>query len=439
MLYDAPIDDDPRRHYTAACEEKEAIKVLIVDDSLTIRSELRKHLDRLEKVTVLETSTLAETRALLDGQRHSLFCAILDLTLADASRGEIVDLVRSYGVPVIVLTASMSQEIRRAVLETRVIDYMFKNGKNAIKEVAYLVEQLRQNQTMKVMIVDDSITFRQHLAGMLAQYRYPILLATNGREALTLLEQHPETALVLTDYHMPEMDGLGLVRGIRRRYRREELAIIALSQAHEKELSATLLKAGANDFLNKDFQTEELYCRVVQNTNMVRFVRQLRDLINLDYLTRLYNRRYLFQVAKLLHAESSVRPGVLALAMVDADYFKRINDGFGHSAGDEALKHIATLLRRAFPRTDIIARYGGEEFVCVVTVDRPEDAWYRFDKLREKIANTPLSFEGATIRMTVSIGLTTVLGSSLAEMIACADRAVYRAKAEGRNRVVLEP
>jgi diguanylate cyclase (GGDEF)-like protein len=274
---------------------------------------------------------------------------------------------------------------------------------------------------------------------MLAQYRYPILLATNGREALTLLEQHPDTALVLTDYHMPEMDGLGLVRGIRRRYRREELAIIALSQAHEKELSATMLKAGANDFLNKDFQAEELYCRLVQNTNMVHFVRQLRDLINLDYLTRLYNRRYLFQVANLLHAEASARPGVLALAMVDADYFKRINDSFGHSAGDEALKHIATLLRRTFQHTDIIARYGGEEFVCVVTADRPEDAWHRFDKLREDIATTPLSFEGATIRMTVSIGLTTVLGNSLTEMIACADRAVYRAKAEGRNRVVLEP
>lgn len=414
---------------------EDPINVLLVEDSRTVRMQLRQHIELLEQVTLIEAGSLAEARAILETQASELFCAILDLTLPDASGLDTVEAVRPYGVPIIVLTGSVDPELRQAVLDLRVIDYMFKHGAAAIEEVAYLIGRLRQNQTMKVMVVDDSTTFRLHVSRMLAQYRFPILTANNGEEAVELLRQNPDIALILTDCHMPKMDGLELVRQIRRTHRREDLAIIAMSDDRHPELSAAMLKAGANDYLNKKFQGEEFYCRVVQNTNMVRFVRELRDMSNRDYLTRLHNRRYLFEAGTGLFAQARTENRQLAVAMVDADHFKKINDRYGHGAGDEALKKIAEALRRSFPRTDIIARYGGEEFVCVVDITDNVAATC-FEHLRQAIEAIDLVWEGTRLPITASIGITTTMAPSFAAMIERADEALYRAKSDGRNRVV---
>lgn len=422
---------------SGSLRDHDGITVLLVEDSRTVRTQLRQYIGLLDNVALVEVATLREARDILERREFPLFCAVLDLTLPDASGIDIVDLVRGYGVPVIVLTGSADPALRQAVVDHKVIDYMFKSGAAAIEDVAYLIGRLRQNQSMKVMVVDDSATFRHYVAGLLAQYRFPIIEATNGREALERLEQHPDTAVVLTDYHMPEMNGLEMIRRMRRRYRREDLAIIAMSDSHHPELSAAMLKAGANDYLNKKFQSEEFYCRLVQNSNMVQYVRDLRDMANRDYLTRLHNRRHLFHAGGRLHAEAVAAARHLALAVVDADHFKRINDQYGHDAGDEALKRIAAVLRRAFSSPDIAARYGGEEFVCITRIEDPDQAAAHFDGLRTAIAAIELEWQGARIPLTASIGVTTVMGASLESMIERADQALYRAKAEGRNRVVV--
>ena len=412
------------------------INVLLVEDSRTVRTQLRHYLGMLDNVTVLEAGTLAEARVILEARSHDLFCAILDLTLPDASGLDTVESVRAYEVPIIVLTGSADSFLRQAVLDMRVIDYMFKNGSAAIEDVAYLIGRLRQNRAMKVLVVDDSQTFVLHVTGLLSQYRYRILTAKNGREALRILDQHPDIGLILTDYHMPEMNGLELVQQIRRKHRREDLAIIALSDINRPELSAAMLKAGANDYLSKKFQAEEFYCRVVQNTNMVRYVHELRDMANRDYLTRLHNRRYLFQAVESLYAEALAGKRDLAVAMIDVDHFKKINDEFGHTVGDDALKRIATVLRRGMAGKGIVVRYGGEEFVCVLPLGEPARADEHFENLRETIAAIEFKVHGQRIPLTVSIGLTTSPGSVFTDMIELADQAVYRAKAAGRNRVI---
>lgn len=436
MTPPAPLYSEKLARLSHGWEDEEPINLLLVEDSRTVRAQLRQYLALLDNVTLFEAGTLAEARTILDQHAGEMFCAILDLTLPDASGLDTVEAVRTYGVPIIVLTGSVDEKLRQAVLDLRVIDYMFKNGAAAIEDVAYLIGRLRQNQRMQVMIVDDSTTFRQHVAGLLAQYRFPILSARNGREALELLEQHPEVSLILTDYHMPEMNGLDLIRRIRRQYRREDLSIIALSATHHPEISPAMLKAGANDYLTKHFSTEEFYCRVVQNTNMVRYVRELRDLVNRDYLTRLHNRRYLFEQAEPLYTEACAGKHALVVAMIDADHFKHINDKQGHAAGDAALKHIAQVMRWHFAKSTIVARYGGEEFVCVMPMPTTEGAQPYFEMLRAEIEANPVPWNGGTIPLTVSIGLTTTLGNSFADMLELADQAVYRAKAGGRNRVI---
>lgn len=415
------------------------ITVLLVEDSRTVRTQLRQHLELLEQVELVEAATLAEAKQTLLARHSEFFCAIVDLTLPDATGLQSVELVNSFGVPIIVLTGSIDTELRRAVLNFHVIDYMFKSGTAAIEAIAYLVGRLRQNQQTRIMVVDDSITFRQHVRTLLQRYRYQVVEALDGEEALAKLAEDPEIALVLTDYEMPRMNGLELVQRIRRTYRQEDLPIIALSDTSKPELSAAMLKAGANDFLSKRFQVEEFYCRLVLNTNMVHYVRELRHTANCDYLTRLYNRRHMFELAEQRYNKIRECGGTLAVAMLDADHFKRINDQHGHLAGDEALRRIAQVLRNNMGPGDIAARYGGEEFICVVTLSDPKDAYERFDQLRQEFAAINLVWQDLPVAITVSIGLTTDLGTSLTAMIDLADKAMYQAKAAGRNCVVELP
>ena len=416
-------------------DQPEPITVLLVEDSRTVRFQLRSFIAQLSHVELVEAETLAEARHLLDENRQRFFCAILDLTLPDASGSEIVDMVNGYDLPIIVLTGSFDPGIRQAVLESRVIDYMFKSSAAAIEDVAYLVGRLRQNSQTTVMVVDDSATFRLHLTGLLRQYRFNVITAQSGFEAIELLQQYPDTALIIADYHMPKMSGLELIRRLRRDQRREDLAIIGISDEQRSDLSAAMIKAGANDFLSKPFLPEEFYCRIVQNINMVSFVRQLKDMANRDYLTGLYNRRYLFQIAEQRHAEARLGKRKLALGVVDADHFKRINDCYGHAIGDQVLKKIADTMRISLPGADILARYGGEEFVCVLTPENEKDAERQLEALRYAIESASLIIDGERISVTVSIGFATECGKSLAAMIEQADQALYRAKTEGRNRI----
>lgn len=417
-------------------DAQEPIDVLVVEDSRTVRSQLKQYLSLLDRVTVFEAETLAQARVLLAARTVPFFCVVLDLTLPDADGHEAVDAIRAFDVPIIVFTGSVNTQLRQAVMDLRVIDYMYKQGAAAIEDVAYLIGRMRQNQSMKVMIVDDSTTFRMHISRLLAQYRFPILMACDGHEALDLLARHPDVALVLTDYHMPHMNGLALVKEIRRKHRREDLAVIAFSDSEQPEISAAMLKAGANDYLNKHFLAEEFYCRVVQNTNMVHFVRELRDMANRDYLTRLHNRRHLFHAAEALFEQAHHAHGQLALAMVDADHFKQVNDRYGHGAGDEALKRIAGVLRKNCQPGDIAARYGGEEFVLLKQLPAGEDALPLFERLCAEVAALDFQWEGKPVPLSVSIGFTTRRAGGLSEMIEWADQAVFHAKALGRNCVV---
>ena len=414
----------------------EPITILLVEDSRSVRAMLRGFINRLENIQVIEAETLAAATDLLKEDAKRFFCAVLDLTLPDASGAKIVDLVSAYGVPIIVLTGNIDPMAQKAMQERKVIDYMLKDGPASLEDVAYLIGRLRQNCETKILVVDDSASFRHYLTNLLTQYRFQVITAPNGKKALEVLAEHSDTSLVITDFHMPEMDGLELVRTIRKSHHRESLAIIALSDMSRQDLSVAMLKAGANDYLSKPFQLEEFYCRVVQNINMVGIIHELRDMANRDFLTRLYNRRYLFEIGEQRHKAAKEGKCKLALAIVDADHFKRINDRYGHSTGDIVLKAIADTMQRTISRSDIVSRYGGEEFICLALVNNAEDGFQQFNGLRQAIENLRIQADGITVPVTVSIGFTCQPEDSLLKMIEIADQALYKAKANGRNQVL---
>ncbi len=412
--------------------------VLLVEDSRAINQLLVTYLSKIPNVRVESSDSLAGAGRLIAQKPRRFFCAVLDLNLPDAPDGEVVALVQEAGIPVIVLTGSFDEKLRQRMLRARVVDYVLKRNPAEVEHLSNLVERVFKNQHVKVLVVDDSKSYRAYLVELLRRYRYQVLEAVDGKDALQQIAVHPEIGLIITDYNMPRMDGRELIERIRRNKRREEMAIIGLSDQSRHGTSAMLLKSGANDFLFKRFEVEEFYCRVTQNTEMIGYVRQIRDAATRDFLTKSFNRRHFFELAAPMFENANRGNLRLATAIVDADHFKNINDTHGHDVGDEALKLMARTLERSVRATDIVARYGGEEFVCLSVIKTDADAPILFERIRANMEQAELFENGKRVHITVSIGVTTNPGESLNEMLIRADRALYEAKRSGRNRVVID-
>ena len=415
-------------------------RVLVVEDSHTFSSLLSQRITEEMGHPVVVADSKAKAEALL-AVDTDFFVALLDLNLPDAPAGQVVDVVLAKNIPSIVFTAELKGELKDELRDQfwakRIVDYILKQDMDNVAYMLSLVERLHRNPGIKVLVVDDSLTSRVVVRKLLHAHRYQVLEAEDGLQALAVLREHPDVRLVITDYNMPNMDGSELIQTIRRAHAKDMLAVIGLSGAQEAGLSARFIKSGANDFLHKPFLTEEFYTRVTQNIELLEYIAQIKELAEKDCLTQLYNRRYLFSAGpKLLAAQTRRGQGVV-VAMLDIDHFKRVNDTFGHGAGDAVLRQISTLLAARFRASDIVSRFGGEEFCVLATDMNPADASWVFEDLRQSFEASPVRFDGQDIRCTVSIGLCTSPLDGLEAMIKAADDALYVSKNEGRNRVTV--
>ncbi len=413
--------------------------ILIVEDSRTYSSLLKRKIAKRFSNPIHIATTLAETDTFLRQYADETFLAVLDLTLPDAPKGEVVDLILRHEITAVVLTGTYSDEIRANILSKPILDYVVKENADDIDYIVRLIGRVKSNQETELLIVDDSATYRHLLRKYLDAYKYTVLEARDGHEALEMLQRHHRVKLVITDYNMPGMDGFSLVTHIRKEYSKDELAIIGLSAQNEASnaLSARFLKHGANDFLYKPFSKEEFYCRLNQNVEILELMEEIKEASNRDYLTGLYNRRYLYDVGGKYFENARRNNLQVTVAMLDLDHFKMVNDSFGHEAGDQALKVVAETLRDALRNTDIVARFGGEEF-CIIAVNMVQDqAYHSFERVRLLVEEKTIHSGPHRFKITLSAGVTTELTNSLADMIRTADEMLYRAKAEGRNRVIL--
>jgi len=368
----------------------------------------------------------------------SFFVSILDLNLPDAPDGEIVDLVNSKRIPIIVLTGTLDDELRKRILSKNIVDYIVKEGMHAIDYVVHMIKRLINNRHIKALVVDDTATFRNLIRSLLEVHKFNVIIANDGIDALEVIKQHPDIKLLLTDYEMPNMNGFELVSALRKDFSKDMMAIIGLSANTSETLSAQFLKKGANDFLSKPFLNEEFYCRVAQNVEIIELINEIREASIRDYLTGLYNRRYLYEIGNNLHSNAMRENLSIAVGMIDIDFFKKINDTYGHDVGDIALKHVASILTSNVRKTDVVSRFGGEEFCVLLTnVDR-QRALLVFGKIRKSIEKSEIKADGKIIKLTISSGVSTDIKRTLEEMIKAADEMLYQAKANGRNRVVLE-
>ncbi len=406
-------------------------KVLVVEDSLTVRKIVNKLIEDNPHFTCDLCEDLAEAQSALDSDNEYL-AAIVDLNLPDAPNGESVELALSHNVPTIVLTGNFDEFTRAQLLDQGVLDYITKESRYSYLQVSKLVDRLRKNLTTKVLVVEDSKTSRNHICSLLRKFQFQVHEATDGLEALDVLENHRDIKMVIADHRMPNMDGYELVKTIRHERRMQDLVFIGLSATGDSVLTSKFIKSGANDFLSKPFYHEEFYCRVMQNLESQEMIQTIRDSANLDALTKVYNRRFLHEKAEELFANSTSRKDVI-VSMIDADNFKSVNDTYGHKTGDMLLQEFAALLKDYFP-DDLIVRYGGEEFT-VVSVRPPKVYLSALSAFMDAVRTTV--FTSHKFNITCSIGVSTEEHKCLESQLEKADARLYEAKHAGKDQIIL--
>ena len=360
---------------------------------------------------------------------------ICDLVLPDSSDGEVIKEMVGQGFSVIVITDFADKMIRHQIAGHSIVDYIIKSDFDNFSYLIGIIERLEKNKHLSVLVVDDSAVARKMIAKQLMNQNLMVTEASSVEEAKTLLDEH-HFDLVMTDHEMGKRNGLDLVRLIRRTCSPYELPIVVITGSDDQTLVARYLKSGATDFLSKPFSNEELISRVSLILSAKQMFDQLRYNAMNDPLTGIFNRRYLGEAGPKLVSQAARYGTPLSLAVVDIDFFKKINDTYGHEAGDEVLVSVAGLLRQSLRQSDTVIRFGGEEFVIILPHTPLHHGVVICDKIRQKIEDKVIKIDETEVSVSVSMGLTTFQKEdSVESMIHRADTHLYEAKAHGRNRV----
>lgn len=297
----------------------------------------------------------------------------------------------------------------------------------------------------KILIVDDSATIRATLTKAVKN-EFDSVDATNGEQAWAMLQQDEAIKVVVTDLAMPKLDGYGLIKRMRKSdiSRIENMPVIVVTGANDTVARERAFIDGANDFITKTSDHVEFLARVKAHEKLSQTIRELeesrrflREQANTDPLTKLANRRSYFQVAASNLAQMQRQNEHFSMLMLDIDYFKRINDTYGHQAGDHILVEIATVLSTAVREGDTVARIGGEEFVVSSPYTNRLAAIVLAERLRKSVENRVFEFEGNRIPVTISIGVASLTQDieNVDQLMAITDTRLYLAKQRGRNRI----
>lgn len=416
--------------------DKIAKRVLVVDDSATVGLVVKNAVSAAVDMPVDLARSLAACTQLLAEHPSDYLIAVVDLNLPDAPNGEAVDMVLEYGIATIVLTGSLDNETHERISAKPIVDYVTKQSPGSIAIVQKSVAHTLRNMKSKVLLVEPDPVYRAYLKKILLTQRLEVIEADNAITGLSKIELRSDITVVLTAFEMPKMDGVNFCMKLRSNFPSTKLAIIGITTSSNDFSGVRFFKAGADDIIHKPFVIEELVSRINTRLDYLDSLRIIHEQANRDYLTKLFNRRYLFEIGNPLFSSARRKSIQIAIAMIDIDFFKRINDTHGHDVGDMAIVAVAQTISKNFRNSDIVARMGGEEF-CVVAVNdiAPVESMNRIRQQIESLA-IPLN-DQESIHLTVSIGITTTLCDTLDEMINKADEALYKAKQGGRNQVVL--
>jgi len=380
-----------------------------------------------------------ELKDAVENGKNSFFAGIFDYSADTPSDIESIDYALLKSLPAIVLTESFDDDTRDMLLSKDIVDYVLKRSVDDIDYLVRLIRQLARNSEMEVLIVDDSSVYRKNLVDILKNQLFTIYEAEDGEEAVSLIAKHENIKLVLTDYFMPKMDGFELVTKLRKSKSKDELAIIAVSGDISEMVVSKFLKFGATDYIKKPFSKEEFVCRINNHVEHISLIGFQKELVNFDFLTGLYNRKYLLGAGQTLHA-NAIRGNIgFIIGMIDIDNFSLINDRYGHEVGDMIIKDLSKKMKECFRSSDIICRFGGEEFCVLLTNVEDRYIATTFDKFIHTVRKSEIvTKQQEIVQYTVSVGVCATLHDSFEGMIKVANEELYAAKKAGKDRVITD-
>lgn len=298
---------------------------------------------------------------------------------------------------------------------------------------------------MKVLIADDSPTTRFALRKNLDDWGYEVVEASDGEEAWRALLSSDPPRIAILDWVMPGIEGVEICRRLTERLGDPLIYTILLTAKTEREELIFALENGAHNFQSKPIAPEELRSHVSVGKRLVEADDRLKEysaemerLATIDSLTDVLNRRRFFQLAQK-ELRRAVRYGrELSVLMVDIDYFKKINDTYGHAVGDEALRCVATACHQGLRENDLFGRLGGEEFAALLPETPIASAESVAERLRMAVEAAVVASSQGEVKMTASIGVAALLPgeNNIEALLRRADDALYAAKDQGRNRVI---
>jgi len=281
----------------------------------------------------------------------------------------------------------------------------------------------------------------------LTKWSYEAVLAEDGTQAWEALRRPDAPKLAIVDWLMPGMNGVDLVREIRRHIHDRYVYVLLLTTRNHKQDLVEALNSGADDYLVKPFDPSELEARLQVGLRILQLQEELSAALQSaefaathDRLTGLWNRGGMVDALGRELARSSREITPLAVILSDLDHFKQINDDHGHLAGDAVLQAVGERIRGGVRPYDLAGRYGGEEFLIIAPNCHLPDAGALAERLRSVFAATPVEYSGGEIQFTASFGVACSYdgGGGVDGLLNAADTALYRAKRLGRNRVEID-
>jgi two-component system cell cycle response regulator len=314
------------------------------------------------------------------------------------------------------------------------MDHLTKPGEPHSRP-AYVIPAAASN---RVLIAEDDSTTRRKLEGLLSKLGYDVIVTRNGTEAWEALQRDDAPSLAILDWMMPVMSGVDICRQLRSSGARPYIYVIILTARDEPPDLIKAMEAGADDYLSKPFDAEELRVRLWAGKRVLALMEELRTKAMRDDLTTLLNRGGILDVARRELSRTMRQRLPIAIVLADVDRFKGVNDAYGHHVGDDVLKAAGQRFGAQLRSYDALGRYGGEEFLAVLPGCDASTAARVAERMRSALSDVSVEAGGHSVPVTASFGVAVAdKGSELGldALIAAADDALYRAKRGGRNRV----
>ncbi len=294
-----------------------------------------------------------------------------------------------------------------------------------------------QRNEIDICVIEDDAAERALLVTRLAPLQCSIVEADSGDTGLRAIYQY-RPRVVICDVLLPVLDGIHVCRRIRSDPSLDGTYVVIVSAYDTADRKKELLRAGADDYLRKPYDVEELLARIRAGLRLNRLQERLQHAALTDGLTELWNHNQFRAQLDREYARARRYGGQVSLMMLDLDHFKAVNDTHGHEVGNQALKLTARLISRSVRETDFVARYGGEEFAVICPETSLSDATVVAERIRTGIRRLPPPAGASNLRLQISIGIATTEDSrvsSVTDLINLGDQALYESKRAGRNRV----